>query len=160
MKDIKQIIKKELNEDEFISLRTFRNRLCDKQKGDALFLYNKILNDSNSNWFLLKTNKYKNVNISYDNLKSYIIWYGGNWINGIWIDGDWYNGTWYNGIWNNGYWMGGIWNYGEWKYGEWHDGYWLGGKWNEGEIWDKNLRKYFKTTLNPAEYYKDNNIKQ
>ena len=51
MTNIKQIIKEELNEDKFISLRTFENRLCDKQKGDASFLYNEFLNNSNSSWF-------------------------------------------------------------------------------------------------------------
>ena len=82
MKNIKQTIKKELNKDEFISLRTFQNRLCDKQKKKALFLYNKILNSSNSNWFLLKTNKYKNVNLS-SRYKYSLTWKNDIWNSGI-----------------------------------------------------------------------------
>ena len=39
MKNIKQIIKEELNKDKFISLKTFRNLVCDKQKIEASYLY-------------------------------------------------------------------------------------------------------------------------
>ena len=56
--------------------------------------------------------------------------------------------------------MGGIWNYGEWIDGYWYSGYWLGGKWHRGKIWNENLDTFVMTTLNPAEYYKRNNIKQ
>ena len=175
MKNIKQIIKEELNKDEFISLRTFQNRLCDKQKKKALSLYDKILNNSNLNWFLLKTNKYEHINILYDKDINYIIWKTGNWIKGKWKMGHWYNGTWvngewkngywnngiwYNGIWKDGVWNSGIWNYGEWIDGVWYSGHWLGGKWNKEKIWNNNLHEYFITTLNPEEYYKENNIKQ
>ena len=160
MKNIKQIIKEELNEDKFISLKIFKDRLCEEQKKDTLSSYNEILNNSDLNWFLLKTNKYKNVNISYSDLENYIKWNNGLWYNGIWKDGYWNNGIWYNGIWNYGTWQSGIWNYGEWIDGYWDSGYWLGGKWNKGEIYDKNLFKSVIITLNPAEYYKRNNIKQ
>ena len=169
MKNIKQIIKEELNNNEIILLKTFQNKLCDKQKNKATFLYDTILNDNNLNWFLLKTNKYKNINISYDKGMNFIIWKNGIWIDGIWNDGSWHNGTWingewktgfwhtgiwYNGIWNSGYWKYGIWNYGEWIDGKWDSGYWLDGKWNKGKIWNTNLQKYVETKLNPAEYYK------
>ena len=140
MKNIKQIIKEELNKDKFISLRTFENRLCDKQKKESLFLYNKILNTSDLNWFLLKNNKYENIDVSYDSVENYIIWN--------------------NGIWNSGHWQDGIWNYGEWIKGYWESGYWLGGEWHRGKIWNENLQNWVETTLNPAEYYKENNIKQ
>ena len=174
MKNIKHIIKETLNKDEFISLRTFENRLCDEQKREALSLYNDILNNSKLNLFLLKTNKYKNVNISssykysltwyngiwIDGILKNVEWYNGTWINGEWKDGYWNNGIWYNGIWNGGTWHDGIWNYGEWIDGVWYSGHWLGGKWNKEKIWNNNLHEYFITTLNPAEYYKENNIKQ
>ena len=180
MKNIKHIIKEELNEDKFISLKTFQNRLCNEQKKKALSLYDKILNNSNLNWFLLKINKYKNVNISSDNFRTYIYWNNGAWNSGIWNNGQWESGIWKDGIWNgghwnngtwingewkkglwgNGIWYNGIWNYGEWINGVWNSGYWLGGEWHRGKIWDKNLYKWVETTSNPAEYYKRNNIKQ
>ena len=102
---------------------------------EAVVLYNKILNADDLNWFLLKTNKYKNVNILFSLLWKFILWY--------------------SSIWNSG-----IWNYGEWIDGVWYSGHWLGGKWNIGKIWNNNLHEYFITTLNPEEYYKENNIKQ
>ena len=102
MKNIKHIIKETLNKDEFISLRTFENRLCDKQKREALSLYTKILNDNNLNWFLLKNNRYKNVNVSFSNFRDSIKWNNGTWIDGIWNNGDWNNGTWINGKWKYG----------------------------------------------------------
>ena len=91
-----KILKEELNKDEFISLKTFKNRLCDEQKGEALSLYNDILNNSKLNLFLLKTNKYKNVNIS-SSYKYSLTWYNGIWIDGILKNVEWYNGTWING---------------------------------------------------------------
>ena len=133
MKNIKQIIKEELNEDEFISLITFQNRLCDKQKNEAPSLYNKILNNSKLNWFLLKNNKYEKINILHiANLERYIIWYDGTWHDGEWKNGYWNNGVWYNGIWNDGIWCNGTWENGEWKDGQWRNGTWVNGKWKYG----------------------------
>ena len=95
-------------------------------------------------------------------------WEGGTWLNGTWENGYWEGGTWKNGTWKDGYWLnyldnsvwekgtwkdglwnGGVWLQGIWEKGLWQDGTWKTGTWETGEIWNKAIKGYKKSTEPP-----------
>jgi hypothetical protein len=137
------------------------------------------------NWFVDLYNLYLDAVIGWDYGYNLPIWYSGTWEEGIWKVGIWKDGTfegeiwkdggfysgtfagktWENGVfnygvfagetWENGHWYNGTWEGGTWKDGVWQNGIWERGTWIKGDIWDKELKKYVKSNVNPNEYFKN-----
>jgi len=136
-------------------------------------------------WLVDENNFYKDAVIGWDYYYGRPIWYSGTWEEGIWKDGVWKDGTFEGETWEFGYFRGGTFAGGTWEYGffngdtfagetwkgghftggtfaggtwingMWEDGIWERGTWKEGEIFDKELKKYVKSDVNPNEYFKN-----
>jgi hypothetical protein len=81
--------------------------------------------------------------------------YGGTFAGETWKDGYFEGGTFAGKTWDYGTFYGGTFASGVWEDGLWYDGTWRGGTWIKGKIWDKELKKYVKSNVNPNEYFKN-----
>jgi hypothetical protein len=90
-------------------------------------------------------------------------WKGGDFWRGTFAGGTWEYG-WFRGgtfkgeTWERGYFDGGTFAGGTWINGVWENGIWERGTWIKGDIWDKELKKYVESDVNPNEYFKDKEL--
>jgi hypothetical protein len=80
---------------------------------------------------------------------------GGTFAGETWKGGVFWRGTFAGKTWEDGDFRGGTFASGTWEDGHWRYGTWENGTWIKGNIWDKELKEYVESNVDPNEYFKN-----